>query len=52
MVLDIRREDIGVILLDSEAGLREGSTVVRTGKSASIPVGEEFLGRVVNPLLW
>ena len=50
MVLDIRREDIGVILLDSEAGLREGSTVVRTGKSASIPVGEEFLGRVVNPL--
>ena len=50
MVLDIRREDIGVILLDSEAGLREGSTVVRTGKSASIPVGEEVLGRVVNPL--
>ena len=50
MVLDIRRTDIGVILLDSEVGLQEGSGVVRTGKMASIPVGDNFLGRVVNTL--
>lgn len=50
MVLDIRRDDIGVILFDSEAGLREGSQVVRTGKMASIPVGDEFCGRVVDAL--
>ena len=50
MVLDIRRDDIGVILFDSEAELREGSHVVRTGKMASIPVGDQFLGRVVNAL--
>jgi len=50
MVLDIRRDDIGVILFDSEAELHEGSSVVRTGKMASIPVGEQFCGRVVNAL--
>ncbi len=50
MVLDIRREDIGVILFDSEAELHEGSRVVRTGKMASIPVGDQFCGRVVNAL--
>ena len=50
MVLDIRRDDIGVILFDSEAELREGSHVVRTGKMASIPVGDQFCGRVVNAL--
>ena len=50
MVLDIRKDDIGVILFDSEAELREGSHVVRTGKMASIPVGDQFLGRVVNAL--
>ena len=50
MVLDIRKDDIGVILFDSEAELREGSHVVRTGKMASIPVGDAFCGRVVNAL--
>jgi len=50
MVLDIRKDDIGVILFDSEAELREGSHVVRTGKMASIPVGDQFCGRVVNAL--
>lgn len=50
MVQDIREEDIGVILFGREATIREGSKVVRTGKRAGIPVGDKFLGRVVDAL--
>ncbi|MDR2042993.1 MAG: F0F1 ATP synthase subunit alpha [Clostridium sp.] len=50
MVQDIRREEIGCILFGGEKDIREGSRAVRTGKRAGIPVGEEFLGRVVNAL--
>ena len=50
MVQDIREDDIGVILFGREATIREGSKVVRTGKRAGIPVGEAFLGRIVDAL--
>ena len=50
MVLDVRRDDIGVILFGRDTEITEGSSVVRTMKNAGIPVGEGFLGRVVNAL--
>lgn len=50
MVQDIRRDEIGCILFGREGDIKEGTRVVRTGKQAGIPVGEEFLGRVVNAL--
>ena len=50
MVQDIRSKNIGIILFGRESGLKEGSRVMRTGKRAGIPVGREFLGRVVDAL--
>lgn len=50
MVQDIRRDEIGCILFSNGAEVRQGSRVMRTGKMAGIPVGEAFLGRVVNAL--
>ncbi|MDO5345559.1 MAG: F0F1 ATP synthase subunit alpha [Lachnospiraceae bacterium] len=50
MVQDIRRDEIACILFGRDTGIREGSRAVRTGKRAGIPVGEGFLGRVVDPL--
>ena len=50
MVQDVRRKEIGVILFGPDTELHEGSRVVRTGRMAGIPVGKDFLGRVVNAL--
>ncbi len=50
MVQDIRSESIGCILFGKDSGIREGTRVARTGKQAGIPVGENFVGRVVNAL--
>ncbi len=50
MVQDVRRDEIGVILFGRDTEIHEGSRVVRTGKMAGIPVGDEFLGRVVDSL--
>ena len=50
MVQDIRKEEIGVILLGSEKGLCAGGRVMRTERSAGVPVGEAFLGRVVDAM--
>ena len=41
---------IGVVVLGNFESLKEGDEVKRTGEVLSIPVGEEFLGRVINPL--
>jgi F-type H+-transporting ATPase subunit alpha len=46
--LDVR--EIGVVILGEFAGIEEGQQVRRTGRVLSIPVGDAFLGRVVNPL--
>lgn len=50
MVLNLEADSVGVVLLGSQEGLKEQDVVKRTGKVASIPVGEALLGRVVNPL--
>ena len=50
MVMELRRDEVGVILFSDEAPILEGSSVYRTGKTAGIPVGDDFIGRVVNPL--
>ena len=50
MVQDVRRDDIGVILFGRDTEIKEGSRVVRTGKMAGIPVGDAFLGRIVDAL--
>ncbi|MFT6021379.1 MAG: F-type H+-transporting ATPase subunit alpha, partial [Saprospiraceae bacterium] len=50
IVLNLEEDNVGVVLLGSGKGIKEGSTVRRTGRIASIDVGEEYVGRVVNPL--
>lgn len=50
MVQDVRKNEIGCILFGSDTGIREGTKVTRTKKKAGIPVGEAFIGRVVDPL--
>ena len=50
MVQDVRRDEVGVILFGSDIEVKEGSKVVRTGKMAGVPVGEGFLGRIVDAL--
>ena len=50
MVQDIRKDEIGCILFGSDTGIREGTKVSRTGKKAGVPVGEAYIGRVVNAL--
>ena len=50
MVQDIRKDNIGIIIFGKDTGIREGSGVKRTKRRAGIPVGEKFLGRIVNAL--
>ncbi len=50
MVQDNRRTEIGCILFGKDTGIKEGTKVTRTGKRAGVPVGEEFLGRIINAL--
>ncbi len=50
MVQDIRKTEIGCILFGKDTGIREGSKVVRTGKKAGIPVGDAFVGRIIDAL--
>ena len=50
MVQDIKRTEIGCIVLGKDTGIREGMKVTRTKKRAGIPVGEKYLGRVINAL--
>lgn len=48
MVLDLKRDTVGCILLGAEADIYEGSVVTRTGRPTDIPVGDAMIGRVVN----
>lgn len=50
MVQDLQPEQIGCILFGDDGDISEGSIVKRTGRCAGVPVGEGFLGRVVNAL--
>ncbi len=50
MVQDLKREELGCILFGDDQNICEGSHVRRTGKTAGVPVGDEFIGRVVDAL--
>lgn len=50
MVQNLKSDCVGAILLGDSSYISEGDTVKCTGKILEIPVGEEFIGRVVNPL--
>ncbi len=50
MAQNLEAETVSVALLSNENSIREGSTVKRTGKVLSVPVGQAMLGRVVNAL--
>ncbi len=50
MVQELRKDEIGCILFGDSDEIFQGSEVRRTGKTAGIPVGEAFIGRVVNAL--
>ena len=50
IALNLEAHQIGVVLLGDFSGIEEGQEVKRTGEVLSVPVGDNFLGRVVNPL--
>ena len=50
MALNLEQDFVGAVMLGSDADIKEGSNVKRTGKIISVPVGDALLGRVVNAL--
>ncbi len=50
MVQNLEKDNVGVILLNDATSVKEGDEVKTTGKILEVPVGEELMGRVVNPL--
>ena len=50
MVQDIKRTETGCILFGRDTGIKEGTRVTRTGKRAGIPVGDAFVGRIIDAL--
>lgn len=50
MVQDIQRNQVGCIIFGRDTEIKEGTKVTRTKKKAGVPVGEAFIGRIVNAL--
>ncbi len=50
MVLNLEEEHVGAVLMGSDAQIKEGDEVKRTGRIVEVPVGDQLLGRVVNAL--
>jgi len=50
IALNLEEDNVGVIILGPDSDIKEGQQVRRTGRLASVPVGEGLLGRVVDPL--
>jgi len=50
MALNLEQDNVGCVLFGDDTLISEGDTVKRTGRVVEVPVGEELLGRVVNPL--
>lgn len=50
VALNLEEDRVGAMVLGDYTGIKEGDTVKSTGKILSVPVGENFIGRVINPL--
>ncbi len=50
LAFNLEEDNVGIIILGSETGIKEGAIVKRTGQILSAPVGEGLIGRVINPL--
>ncbi len=50
MALNLEKHHVGVIILDESTAIKEGDTVKTTGRILETPVGEELIGRTINPL--
>ena len=50
MALNLEEDNVGCVIFGESSHVKEGDTVKRTGRVASMPVGEAMLGRVINPL--
>ncbi|MCD8552775.1 F0F1 ATP synthase subunit alpha [Seleniivibrio sp.] len=50
VVFNLEQDNVGLVIMGEYAHIREGDTVKRTGRIASVPVGEALIGRVVNAL--
>ena len=50
VAMNLEEDNVGAVLLGSSEGIKEGQSVKRTGRVASIEVNENMLGRVINPL--
>lgn len=50
LAFNLEEDNVGIIILGSSDSVKEGDSVKRTGKIMSVPVGRQFIGRVVNPL--
>lgn len=50
VAMNLEEDNVGAVLLGSSEGIKEGQSVKRTGRVASIMVNEDMLGRVINPL--
>ncbi|WP_087094293.1 F0F1 ATP synthase subunit alpha [Levilactobacillus brevis] len=50
MVQNLEASDVGIVILGDFTGITEGDTVKRTGRITEVPVGDQLIGRVVNPL--
>jgi len=50
LVLNLEEDNVGAVLLGEAEAIKEGDQVKRTGRIASVPVGEALVGRVVNAL--
>ncbi len=50
MVLNLEEDNVGAVLLGSQKNINEGDVVKTTGRTVSVPVGDQMLGRVVNAL--
>ena len=50
MALNLEEDSVGIVLFGDSSLVKEGDTAKRTGKIVEVPIGEELIGRVVNPL--
>ena len=52
VAMNLEEDNVGAVLMGPSEGIKEGQSVKRTGRVASIDVSEEMLGRVINASLW